>query len=131
MQILILGKSIGKADIRWSSATFMKSCRTMTILLLAALSTLAIVTRPAKPGNAHVQAQMTRPAQSNQQSPTVFMAPGSGVPFEIENLESAKLGSRHSDEGQGGNSLPLLSCIGAGMAIGGLLSARWANREDK
>ncbi len=110
----------------------MKSCRTLTILLLAALSSLAVVTRPAKHArNAPVQAQLTRPARANQQSPTVFMAPGSGVPFEIEKLDSAKLASRHSDDGQVGNSLPLLSCIGAGMAIGGLLSARWANREDK
>jgi hypothetical protein len=29
------------------------------------------------------------------------------------------------------SALPLLSCMGAGMALGGLISARWWNRRDK
>ena len=29
------------------------------------------------------------------------------------------------------DALPLLSCMGAGMALGGLISARWWNRRDK
>jgi hypothetical protein len=29
------------------------------------------------------------------------------------------------------NALPLLSCIGAGMALGGLISARWGNHRHK
>jgi len=29
------------------------------------------------------------------------------------------------------NAMPLLSCMGAGMALGGLISARWWNRRDK
>jgi len=29
------------------------------------------------------------------------------------------------------SAVPLLSCMGGGMALGGLISARWANRRDK
>ena len=29
------------------------------------------------------------------------------------------------------DALPLLSCMGAGMALGGLISARWWNQRDK
>jgi len=29
------------------------------------------------------------------------------------------------------SAVPLLSCMGGGMALGGLISARWANRSAK
>ncbi len=113
----------------------MNSCRTLTILLLAALSSLAMVMRPgAGPvRNKYVQTvqiqHAAEPAQMRSRS--LFRLPSSGMPFDVEQPGSENLGSRRPEQGQAGNSLPLLSFIGAGMAIGGLLSTRWANRGDK
>ena len=34
-------------------------------------------------------------------------------------------------EPESSSAVPLLSCMGGGMALGGLISARWANRTAK
>lgn len=111
-----------------------KSCRTLTILLLAVLSGLAMVMRPAsKPEhNAHLK----RTYFAGNFTPDEF-ASANLFPYRqstsTRSLASLQpyLDSAQPSASQTGGGLPLLSCIGAGMAVGGLLSVRWANRGDK
>jgi hypothetical protein len=54
------------------------------------------------------------------------------MPFSQETGPQPQFSSRRVNSPGSSSPLPLLSCIGAGMALGGLISARWwEHHRDK
>jgi hypothetical protein len=57
-------------------------------------------------------------ATPKQESPKSYVSNADQSAVLLQNLPST-------------NALPLLSCMGAGMALGGLISARWGSHRRK
>src|SRR5690242_7376570 len=94
------------------------TCRTLSILLLTSLSCVAAQC-PGAPRRG-----------------AIVTAPPLGIfafedPANLLQLTDASSALQADDMSRSSSALPLLSCIGAGMALGGLLSARWWENRDK
>jgi hypothetical protein len=112
------------------------TCLGLCILLLTCLSCLAVqnakpstvAARSSQPTAIIPSAKFEQPRQGAavynpwQPMPDIFEATSSRRQADLRNQNLA-----HSS-----SAIPMLSCIGAGMALGGLISARWwDHRRDK
>jgi hypothetical protein len=109
------------------------ACLGLCILLLMCLSCLAV--QNVKPSTAAARSPrpmaIISPANSEQlrQGAAVYN-PLQPVPEMTSSRRQAAL--KNQNLAHSSSALPMLSCIGAGMALGGLISARWLDhRRDK
>jgi hypothetical protein len=94
--------------------------------LIARLIRRGLTERPAQ-----------KPMKKTCQTLSILLLTGMSC-FATPGQESPKPNVFHAEQGAvllqslpSTDALPLLSCMGAGMALGGLISARWWNRRDK
>jgi hypothetical protein len=119
------------------------TCQNLTIVVLFVLSMIAFAaqlrSRTAKGPLFHGPSQIALPNAANKGSPKQshngMQKPDTPANELFMPITFATFSNdSRIQEGNliySGSPLPLLSCIGVGMAIGGIVSVRFAQREDK
>lgn len=108
------------------------TCQTLSIVLLMPLSCFAAQWRAHTKPVTTSMPSITMPSFDPAEELPQINRTNPATRKDIQQTSGATQAAAQAENlPQSNSGLPLLSCIGAGMALGGLVSARWWENRDK